>query len=71
MYCISSSVSNLALAIQQAVPLAPETQTCAKALPLTVVANADTSVMHLPDCYLTHHHTKLPTQNSSLCWQSQ
>lgn len=50
MYCVSSSVCNLALAIQQAAPLAPEMQACAKALPLTVVANADTSVMYLPDC---------------------
>lgn len=34
MYCVSSSVCNLALAIQQAGPLAPEMQACAKALPL-------------------------------------
>lgn len=50
MCCVPISVCNLALAIQQAVPLAPEIQACAKALPLTVMANADTSVMHLPDC---------------------
>lgn len=45
MYCVSSYVCNLALAIQLAAPLVPEIQAHAKALPLTVVANADTSVM--------------------------
>lgn len=50
MYCVSSSVYNLALALQQASPLVPEIQACAKALPLTAMANPDTSVMSLSDC---------------------
>lgn len=49
MYGVSSSVSNLALAIQQAAPLLPEMQAYAKALLLTVMANADTSVMYFSD----------------------
>lgn len=50
MYCVSSHVCTLALAIQLAAPLVPEIQACIKALPLTVMANADTSVMQLSDC---------------------
>lgn len=50
MYCVSNSVCNLALAILQAAPLASEIQACAEALPLAVMANADTAVMYLPDC---------------------
>lgn len=49
MYCVSSHVCTRALAIQLA-PLVPEIQACTKALPLTVMANADTSVMQLSDC---------------------